>query len=270
MIVKSAVRHNVNVFGFCKHWTKRAYNAIPSAFVEPLDSETLFVFVAGCGHSGTTLMAAKLSNHSSIMGIGKETEVFTPGDYSLPAVKAVADQWRYFAEFNGRGCVLEKTPKHVYAYEAVQKVLPNNKFLIMTRNPLDTIASLYKRFGDLDFCIERWVFDNQEALRHRHRKNVLFVKYEDFTKSPERKLTEITRFLGLEHEPSLLESNESVYSRTRQADNMRLREEQVSKPIKPNLGGWRKVFDDKQASEIVNRVMDTAVALGYRQDALKE
>lgn len=269
MIIRSSVAHNVSFFVFCKHWLKRVYNSLPSVFIKPLESETLFVFVVGCGHSGTTLMAAKLSNHPAVMGIGRETGVLAPGNHSLFGVRAIMNEWSYFSEFHQRTCVLEKTPKHIHSYERAQKITRNNKFVIMIRNPLDTIASLYKRFGDLEFCIERWVIDNQEALKHKHKENVIIVKYEDFTEEPEKIAVEITSFLGIGYDPLIIEDNSSIYEKVKQKDNMSLRKEQVSKPINPNTGGWKKVFDNEQASKIVNRTAKLAEDLGYDPDTLK-
>lgn len=267
MIVKSTVGHNVGIGVYTKHWLRRCYNAFPSVFAKPMDSNKLFTFVVGCGHSGTTLMAAKLSNHSAIMGIGRETNVFSLGNHSLLSVKAIAQEWDYFSSFYGYSCVLEKTPKHIYAYRNIQKIIPNNKFVVMIRNPLDTIASLYKRFENLEFCVERWVYDNAEAINFLGKENVLFVRYEDFTQSPETALREVIEFLGYEYEESVLSSEDTVYSKTPQKDNMRLREAQVGKPVKPNNGGWEKVFDKEQAASIMSKVGRISEQLGYKRTA---
>lgn len=263
MIIKSTVNHSPSLKSYTKHWLKRSYNSIPSAFAKPLCSDTLFTFIVGCGHSGTTLMAAKLSIHSEIMGIGRETNVLSLGANSLLTIRSIAQEWDYFSEYHGHSCVLEKTPKHVYSYTNVQKIIPNNKFIVMIRNPLDTIASLYKRFKDLDFCINRWIYDNREAIKLLKKPNVLFIKYEDFTENPEKKLKEVIKFIGYEYETDMLNSEKTMYNKTSQADNMKIREQQVSKPIKPNNGGWKKVFDQNQASKIMRDVSEISDKLGY-------
>lgn len=264
MIVKSMVSHKVNLSGYVKYWAKRSYNALPGYFVKPLDSDALFGFVAGCGHSGTTLMAAKLANHSEIMGIGRETNVLVPGIHSLYSLKAIASEWEYFSESMGCSCVLEKSPKHVYSYHRVQRVIPKNKFIIMIRNPLDTIASLYNRFGDVDFCVERWILDNKEVVNIAGENNVLIVKYEELTEAPEKKIREALGFLGFGYEDSVLSSYHTIYSGVSQKDNMKIRQEQVNKPIRPNNGGWEKVFSQLEAKKIMVKVQETAEKLGYK------
>lgn len=263
MIIKSKVVHKVDVIDFSKYWMKRIYNFIPYPFVKSINSDIPFALVVGCGHSGTTLMAAKLSNHSSVLGIGRETNIFARGHHSLLTVRAVAQEWIYFSEFYSKGYILEKTPKHIYSYKAVQKILPNNKFIVMTRNPLDTIASLYKRFGDLNYSIDRWLWDNTEALKLQGNSNVLFIRYEEFTNNPQLTLEQVTDFLGLTFESSMLENKATVYTKTAQKDNMKLRKEQVSKPILPNEGGWKVVFNTCEADKIREETRVIAEKLGY-------
>ena len=264
MIIKSLVKHNVSKGKYIEHYIKKGYNSLPSYFSKPLEIDTLFVFIAGCGHSGTTLLAAKLSNHSAILGIGRETGILSPGRNSITAIKAVLSEWNYFSQIHGHTCILEKTPKHIYAYQQVQSVLPNNKFIIMLRNPLDTIASLFKRFGDLEFCIDRWIYDNSEALALQKNSNVIYIKYEDLTNNSEDTLIKALEFLGYEYEENVLGSEETIYNKSPQKRNMKLREEQVSRPIRPNMGGWKKVFDVDQAKYILSRVENISKKLNYK------
>lgn len=263
MIIKSLVKHKVTSGKYVEHYIKKGYNALPSYFSKPLETDILFTFIVGCGHSGTTLMAAKLSNHTDILGIGRETGVLTQGRHSLSSIKAILREWDYFAESYGHSCVLEKTPKHVYSYGRVQKVLKKNKFIIMTRNPLDTIASLYKRFGDIEYCIDRWNYDNSKALELQNKKNVLLVKYEDLTEEPKKTLTATLSFLGYTYDNSILESKGTIYSKTSQKRNMKVREEQVSQSIKPNRDGWKKTFNKEQSIYIMSRVREVSIKLGY-------
>lgn len=269
MRIKYIVDHNVSFPVFFKYWGKRCYNAIPSIALKPLDSRIKFIFVVGCGHSGTTLMAAKLSNHPSIMGIGRETGVLIPGTHSWLGIKGIANEWSYFAGANGFEFVLEKTPKHIYSYKCVQKIFPYNKFIVMIRNPLDTISSLYDRFGDLRFSIERWVIDNKEALRLKGKDNVMLVKYEDFTTDPKGVLRNLCDFIGVTYENNMLESSGSVYDMIDQTKNMALRQKQVKEKVRPNIDRWRKNLSENQAKLIMAEVGDLANSLGYYGEYLK-
>ena len=116
--------------------------------------------------------------------------------------------------------------------------------------------------------IERWIFDNTEALKLEGKKNVMLVKYEEFTHAPEQTLKSITDFLKLGYEAELLESTDSIYSQTRQKGNMKIRQEQVGMPVRPNDGGWRKVFDDEEVDKIIKKVDGLAKKLGYSREEL--
>ena len=268
MIIKGRLYHKVSFAYFCVHSIVRFYNAIPSLFYTPVVNEVSFFFVVGCGHSGTTLMAAKLGNHPDVMGLGRETGVMLPGKYSLLGMSAVANEWQYFAESLGCQCVLEKTPKHIHSYDAVQKVVPNNRFVVMLRNPLDNIASLHKRFNDLDYAVTRWMMDNEEALRINAHENVMLVRYEELTRTPAEVLREVSGFLGIEYSDGMLEGRGSIYDHVRQPENMKVRQEQVAQPIRPNDGGWKKVFSREEARKILQRLGTLPEQLGYESEEL--
>lgn len=264
MIIKTRVEHKSTLIDYSKYLFKVFYYALPSIKFTPTEYKSSFYFIVGCGHSGTTLLASKLSNHPDILGIGRETGVMQVGNNSLYSIRSILNEWDYFAEYENKKAVLEKTPKHVYSYQRIQRVAPNSKVIVMIRNPLDTIASLYKRFGDVEFSIDRWIYDNEEALKLKNKDNVLFVKYEDFTRSPESEINRILDFLELNHSSDVLGLTESVFNRTMQEGNMKLRQEQVNKPIKPNEGGWVKVFSEDEAKKIIDRVKPLAARLDYK------
>lgn len=55
---------------------------IKRAYIKPFDvlensiSGRNFIFIAGCGHSGTTLLASRLSGHPDCYLVGRETAIF--------------------------------------------------------------------------------------------------------------------------------------------------------------------------------------------------
>lgn len=263
MIIKSRIIHNVSLKKFLQHQLKCSYYAIPSFAFEPEINEIPICFVVGCGHSGTTLLAAKLGNHPEILAIGRETGALLPGNNSLFGAKKILDEWAYFAEKEGKRVILEKTPKHVFSYNRVQKLAPNNKYIAITRNPLDTIASLYKRFHDLELSTERWIFDNTELINIRDKANVTVIQYEQLTRNPEETFKSILSFIDLDYHESVLEKKSSIYSKTSQEGNMKLRQHQVEQPIKPNEGGWRKILNDRQYEYVQKRVKNIASQLSY-------
>lgn len=212
--------------------------------------------------SGTTLAAAKLGHHSSVRLIGRESNLFTP-ICSLQTAKRVVREWDMICEMDGQQVLVEKTPKHIHSLRHIRVILPDARFLIMVRNPLDTIASLYLRFGDLDGCIHRWTVDNRAALRWQGDERVRTVRYEDLTCAPVETFQQLCDFLSLDWESGILQIRGSAYDQAVQSGNMAIRQEQVAGPIRPRLGSWRSVFNDSQRGRILKYTEKVSQQLGY-------
>lgn len=264
--MKIPTKHSISHYSSPSAWLRdaliRRWQAIPGTFVRPLETSRSFLFVAGCGHSGTTLTAARLGNHSQVLLIGRETGAFLPATGALCA-KRIAAQWEYFAELQGRSFILEKTPKHIHAIRRIKKVVPEARIIVTVRNPLDNVASLFERFGDLQGAIRRWKADNREALRVMTRPDVLIVRFENLTANPSTEFRRICDFSGLCWEDGILEARSSAYDVENQDQNMRRRARQVSDPIQSNVGGWRKLISPNQARRITSATKRIAVQLGY-------
>ena len=136
--------------------------------------------------------------------------------------------------------------------------------MLIVRNPLDTCASLYKRFGSLDYAIERWLLDNQALADSLDNANTLLVRYEQLTCEPEETLRHVCGFLGLPWSPDILTLEGSGYESGENTHaNMLIRKQQVSRPISDNNGKWRMVLDDPQAERVRSATADLATRLGY-------
>lgn len=207
-------------------------------------------------------MAARLGNHSEVLLVGRESNAFSPQNGALCSKRIIAE-WDFVAKQDGKRLIVEKTPKHVQSVRTIRRILPNAKIITTVRNPLDNVASLYKRFGNLKACVGRWIVDNAEVKRISREPYVTMVKYEDFTRRPKDKFQEVARFLDLQWEDQILDDRESMYSQVIYHDNMRIRAEQVSRPIEPRTGSWQEVFNSEQITWILKKTNSLANALGY-------
>lgn len=233
-----------------------------SESLQPLSTSVVPVFVVGCGHTGTTLLAAKLGNHSQVHTIERETSAFIP-EQGLPRAHAQAKEWVKQAEQAGKTHLVEKTPKHVHCIRRIRAVFPRARFVVITRNPLDTVASLNKRHDKLQRSAERWVLDSAPTARMVETEGALHVRYEDLTMQPEREFQRICTFLGLAWEPGMIGAGETVYEHTSGHENMQLRRQQVREAITPRIGTWRKSLSSDQARLVAEITADTAQQLGY-------
>lgn len=238
------------------------WNAAPDRFVNPFISEIRFGFICGCGHSGTTLISAKLGAHSAALLIGRETNAFSPV-FGAYCSRRIVAEWVYFAEAMNKDLIIEKTPKHIQSVAKIRRLLPDSKILVTLRNPLDNIASLHYRFGNLEGAISRWLVDNRRVLELLGQDHVQVVRFEDLTTDPAMQLRKCLDFFGLDWEPGLLELTESGYDLIQQKGNMAIRTEQVRKPITRNIGGWNNIFTAPEAEKVVRKTKKLADALGY-------
>ena len=133
-----------------------------------------------------------------------------------------------------------------------------------------------KRFGSLDFGVERWVQDNRAALEHATNPRLIWIKYEDIVGDFERSITRILEALGESFDPALKESNRAMSGlrptgekpRDVSGKNHNLhRQWQLNQPLFDGRGRYRELSPEDLA-----RVESTAGGLlrhfGYPVPAL--
>lgn len=109
---------------------------------------------------------------------------------------------------------LEKTPDHLYYIEAIQRHLPDARFIHVVRDGEEVVASLHRAaqafapwrpYLDVERCVSRWSRAVAESLRWiddpRHR----LVRYEDLVAAPALALHQVLGFLGCADDPRLWE-----------------------------------------------------------------
>lgn len=228
----------------------------------------------GCGHSGTTILRKILSNHNNIFGINFETNVFSKSETKILESLSKFNQQR---NSSNKKWLLEKTPKHVYHIDKIYKHVKNPKIIILTRDGRDAIASLNKRYGNLDFSINRWINDNNVWLRHSKIKNFHVLKYEDFVNDPKLQLEKICNFINEPYYDEILNYEQKEISLPENffdgliSDNhkndkhKKLRDYQINKPI---YDGTKRYINDLSEKDLNllnnnNKFIDTIKMLGY-------
>lgn len=267
MIYKYSVDHKV---GFASYYFKRLRSWINQQlyrFVRPIDSPVQCNFIAGCGHSGTTLVTAKLGNHPGVLAIGHETTIFQPTRPAFSSLKKLR-AWLKEAQCKGKTHLVEKTPKHVHMLMRIFQMVPAAKAVLTIRNPMDNCFSLHERFGDLEYAIERWLMDNEAVLNVLDHPNVQVIKYERLTSEPEQCFAEVCDFIGLSRDDAILAENETVFDREFSTQNMNLRREQVKQPIRLVTRKWEGKWSEAEIKQVRSRTSALAYKLGYTESDL--
>jgi hypothetical protein len=241
-------------------------NAVDDAELDAVE----MIFVVGCGHTWTTLMATILGESDAIHTIKRETEWFLHGQDFSTELRQEREQ----AIAAGKRCLLEKTPRHVYRYAEITAAFPNAKFVIMTREPKDVVASIKNRSGNFDAALQRWLRDNQQALRIAEHPNAILVRYEDLVAQPHETLKHICGFLGVNYSSdSLLDYHRSKPRwfgvKPKQTDgkgeqgHLQNRAWQMTQPIHDRRGIWKEHLTEQEAQQVDEATAGLAEQLGY-------
>jgi protein-tyrosine sulfotransferase len=204
-------------------------------------SEMKFIFIGGCGRSGTTLVQKLLVLHSKISGGGEFD--FMPQLLNLYGEMNQEEQLKRQAFFYGKGqlalywrkfieeliagniktdkyeYISEKTPSNIDCAERILDLIPDSKFIYVYRDGRDVVNS-YKEVrkrarenGELmKFSIRDWAKKWNDASRryselkgnNKYNGRHIAVKYEELISKPEETLKQIMIFLGLKLEEQQL------------------------------------------------------------------
>lgn len=151
------------------------------------------IFLGGCGHSGTTLLAARLGCHDLIDVIPFETRAFRP-DVPLHIAKHFFEE--HIKTMDPSVYLLEKTPRNVLTIDRILRAFPESKIILTVRNPLDSIASLKERYGSFEYAKQRWSYDNKILLKHISNIHAI-IDYNSLTTNPEFSLRRLLKAINL-------------------------------------------------------------------------
>jgi len=222
-------------------------------------------FVCGCGHSGTTLVAAMLGAHPSVYAIPHETSAFINSD--VDAARALF-QREYLPAALGNGATLlcEKTPLHVRRLPVVRKAFPGARIVVLVRDARDVTASIKERLGSLDEAILRWNRDNV-IVRHeveRGRPDLIVVFYEELIAAPEKTLMAISAHVGVDYQPVMLEFHKDAREWFAGNDaHLRFRNWQIHQPLTDRRGRWVTILSEAEASRVEQECRALMSFFGY-------
>lgn len=168
---------------------------------------------------------------------------------------------RYMAGSDKTVC-LDKTPEYATILPFMAKVLPDAKYVVLTRHPLAVFSSFANSFFDGSYSIahahdpilERYVpaiasFLRQSAVPHIH------VRYEDFVAEPELWLEKIYAHLDLPNEPSTLDYGKNSEARSGGlGDPIGIK--QHSRPSVQSLERWaEELAGDEEKLRLMQRIV---------------
>lgn len=175
-------------------------------FIRPLfdlaQDETTLKGLAGLGFTADTYRSELAALAASML------------DSYAQAFKPEATQW------------VDKTPHYTLISETLVDAFPDAQFIFLFRNPVYQIDSLTERgrvkselLSDYDGSAvvsgAKFWRESVEAMSAAYMKapdRSIIVGYEELCAKPEKAMTRITEFLGLEYEPAMLSYQDQSHS----------------------------------------------------------
>lgn len=105
--------------------------------------------------------------------------------------------------------VIDKNPSYSLHIKFLQKLYPKAKYIILTRDYRDNILSR-KKYSDKDSTIYKlaasWNYYYDEIFKavSKYNLSARIIRYEDLVQNPEKTLTDICTFLGVEFNEEML------------------------------------------------------------------
>lgn len=264
-VYKYIGKHNLTIRNYLGLKRREWWSKTQQLFISRHKYEVPACFIVGCGHSGTTMLAAKLSRHKRTYVVNHETYCFLPYN-SVNYIRRNLRETINEAIENEAQVFIEKTPKHIHCKKLIEKFIESPKFICLYRNPLDSISSLTKRFS-LNHSIERWNIDNKAVFDYRE-DNCLQVSYEQLTSEPDEVFKKICNFLSLNFDVEIIGEGKTVYdSKTINKGNFEMRKRQVRGVIKPRINTWEERLTYKEAKIVVDKTKFLYEKLGYKYDS---
>ncbi|TKB44677.1 tetratricopeptide repeat-containing sulfotransferase family protein [Thalassotalea mangrovi] len=183
------------------------------------------VFICGMFRSGSTLLEQVLGCHSQITPAGElafftKLREFIQRNFSSGTNQVneqMLSSWRnQYVELlssydSGQKLVTDKRPDNIVNIPLIKAMLPDAKFIITQRNPLDIALSvLFLRLGPsqsyatrvqdiLDVCSvqQKWL----QAFQEKYKDDIIVVKYEDMVTNFTETVTTLLGRLDLNFEP---------------------------------------------------------------------
>lgn len=239
------------------------------------------IVVGGCHRSGTSLVRRILDAHPRIH-CGPEVPFFRDffGDYAddplqhlrfSTAARSILGQeelldvlGRAFVEVHeraarhaGKARWADKAPENVLYLEQWGRLLGSNwLFVHVVRNPLDTLASMDRRFpltlpSDLEGRIDFYLRYTRSGLdfARAHRERCVVLIYEALCEAPDPTLAELMRSLGEDLEAGQLAFNEVPHQAGLEDPSI----DGATGIHRGSIGRWRSVLGDAEAESAWSR-----------------
>jgi LPS sulfotransferase NodH len=171
---------------------------------------------------------------------------------------------------------VEKTTNHARAMMLINQFYPQAKFIHLIRDPVDSVGSMIRirPTGVLDFRIRYvspiigfarvWYKCVSGALQYPHQGNVHHLFYEDLLAAPERVVSGVCEFLGVDYGKDLLTGFENEVRNLVSVERCPWQRENIQPGFRRhNVGKARRELSPGDVWLIQRAVKELASTCGY-------
>lgn len=176
------------------------------------------IFIAGCGHSGTSVMLRLIGEHPSIYMFNNETcalcrigyglepgeEMLSLDERARRRLLKLESQFQLNKKRSEQRWV-EKTPIHVRYLHRLFRLRPDAKVVLLVRDGRDVVASFKQRSrlspshpqynASFQTNAERWIHDTSHVVKWSLHPHVHTVRYESLVRDTSTELNSLFNFL---------------------------------------------------------------------------
>lgn len=207
------------------------------------------IFVVGGKHCGTTLTATIMGSNSKCFLVPTET-----GAYSKRHIRHTRQPFVNQVRNHPAEIIVEKTPDHVYQIDKIIEDWPEAPVFIVTRNPVDRVASTLRRHGNIGQSMYECKSDLVACLNASMRPNTYVVAYESIVKNFNNTVSSMCRFAGLDFEKSMIDFHENPavwFEHHYDDDHSRLRARQMKTPLYDDSGWGSSYLTQEQVDQVM-------------------
>lgn len=234
------------------------------------------VLICGAGHTGSSILARVLGEHTKVLFPKSETNLFLL--YNHFKIEQNISKIKKKLKDQNKRIYLEKTNRHLTHINFIKKKFRKVKIILTTRNGRDVIGSYYKRYKDLNRSIIRYRDESIQTIREIRMRNTILVRYEDFITDPKKTAKRINKFMGLKYEDTIFDYykkeiiwNHSVKKKTNgtgEKNHDFLRSYQVNSKLFDGRNTWKKNIPKKhwpKVNDFFKKIgKDIQKELGYK------
>lgn len=193
---------------------------------------------------------------------------------------AIATAMRSYCDPRDKRLYVDKSLDSVYHLGFVQQVFPDARYVLAFRHVMDTIASgieaspwgfhaygyapyVQASPGNSVAALARYWLDHVDAAlawEEQHPEACIRVRYEDLVANPEQTMLNVQAFLGVHHEPEVLQQ---AFEREPPRGPGDYKVEHTAAVHKDSIGRGKRIPVDMLPPALLSSLNEKLTALGY-------